>query len=92
MKKLIKDLLQSPSGKFSRKSFMIMITFFFTLALGTYIVLAEVLNTYASGIFDSLLIFLTAIISGSIYDKKVANKSIPNVTEEPVNEEQNATS
>lgn len=82
MKKLIKDLLTSPTGKYSRKSFIILITFFFTLGLGTYIVVAKVLNTYASGIFDSLLIFLTAMVGGTIYDKKVENKSVPNVTEE----------
>ena len=81
MNKLLNDLLKSPTGKYSRKSFMILVTFIFTLLLGTYIVLAEVLNVYASGIFDSLLIFLTALTGGAIYDKKVINKSVPNVTE-----------
>lgn len=91
MKQLFNDFLKSPTGKYSRKSFIMLVTFLFTLALGTYIVLAEVLNMYASGIFDSLLIFLTAIISGSIYDKKVENKSMPNTTQEQI-EEHDATS
>lgn len=86
MNKLLNDLLKSPTGKYSRKSFMILVTFIFTLLLGTYIVLAEVLNVYASGIFDSLLIFLTALTGGAIYDKKVINKSVPNVTEEQIQE------
>ena len=86
MNKLLNDLLKSPTGKYSRKSFMILVTFIFTLLLGTYIVLAEVLNAYASGIFDSLLIFLTALTGGAIYDKKVINKSVPNVTEEQIQE------
>jgi len=82
MKKLIDDLLKSPSGKYSRKSVMIIITFLITLGLGIYIVIAEVLNTYASGIFDSLLLFLIALTGGTILDKKVLNKSVPNITEE----------
>ncbi len=86
MNKLLNDLLKSPTGKYSRKSFMILVTFIFTLLLGTYIVLSEVLNVYASGIFDSLLIFLTALTGGAIYDKKVINKSVPNVTEEQIQE------
>ena len=82
MNKLLNDLLKSPTGKYSRKSFMIIVTFIFTLLLGTYIVLAEVLNVYASGIFDSLLIFLTFLTGGTIADKKIINKSVPNTTEE----------
>lgn len=80
--KIIDDLLKSPSGKYSRKSVIILVTFILTMCLGSYIVVAEVLNSYASGIFDSLLIFLTAMVSGSIYDKKVENKSVPNTTQE----------
>ena len=82
MNKILNDLLKSPTGKYSRKSFIILVTFFFTIALGTYIVLAEVLNVYASGIFDSLLIFLSVLVGASISDKKIINKSVPNVTEE----------
>lgn len=85
MKKFIGDLLKSPSGKYSRKSIIIMATFVLTMCLGSYIVVAEVLNSYASGIFDSLLIFLSAMIGGSIYDKKVENKSVPNIKEETEN-------
>jgi len=82
MKKLIDDLLKSPSGKYSRKSVIIIITFAFTIILGSYIVVAEVLNSYASGIFDSLLIFLSTLLSISIADKKILNKSVPNITQE----------
>lgn len=83
--KLINDLLKSPSGKYSRKSFMAIITFIITMILGIYIVVAEVLNTYASGIFDSLLLFLVAITGLTSADKKIANKSVPNITEETEN-------
>jgi len=82
MKKLINDLLKSPSGKYSRKSVIIIITFLVTLSLGAYIVIAEVLNTYASGVFNSLLLFLGALLGISVFDKKVENKSVPNITEE----------
>lgn len=82
MKKLIDDLLKSPSGKYSRKSVMLLVTFFLTMALGAYIVVAEVLNTYASGIFDSLLLFLFGLSGTVVADKKLLNKSVPNTTEE----------
>lgn len=52
------------------------------MALGSYIVVAQVLNTYASGIFDSLLIFLFGITGTTVADKKLLNKSVPNTTEE----------
>lgn len=80
--KIVDDLLKSPSGKYSRKSVMVMITFLVTLALGIYIVIAEVLNTYASGIFDSLLIFLFGLTGTIVADKKLLNKSVPNITQE----------
>jgi len=83
--KLINDLLKSPNGKYSRKSFMVIVTFIITMILGIYIVVAQVLNTYASGIFDSLLLFLAAITGLTSADKKIANKSVPNIKEETEN-------
>lgn len=83
MKKLIKDLLQSPSGKYSRKSFYGFVTFFYTLGLGIYVQV----NDSNTSVFDSMLIFLGALILGTVVDKKIENKSVPNVTEETVNEE-----
>lgn len=87
MKKLIKDLLQSPSGKYSRKSFMIFVTFGFTILLGAFIVISDKIldkeiNRYGIDVFNSLLLFLATMSGFSIYDKKVENKSVPNVTEE----------
>lgn len=89
MSKLLNDLLKSPTGKYSRKSFMIIVTFIFTLLLGAFIVLSDKvlereINRYGIDVFNSLLLFLTAIVSGSIYDKKVENKSVPNIAETEV--------
>lgn len=82
MKKLINDLLKTPSGKYSRKSIIIMITFIFVLMLGTFIVLSDKVlerqvNRYAADIFDSLLIFLSVLLGVSVWDKKVENKNTP---------------
>lgn len=76
--KLIDDLLKSPNGKYSRKSVIIMLTFIFTLVIGAYATIED----KPTAVFDSLLLFLTAMICGTIYDKKVENKSVPNTTEE----------
>lgn len=91
MNKLLNDLLKSPTGKYSRKSFMIIVTFIFTLLLGAFIVLSDKvlereINRYGIDVFNSLLLFLATMSGFSIYDKKVVNKSVPNVTEEQIQE------
>lgn len=87
MKKLIIDLLRSPSGKYSRKSFIVFFTFIITMFLAIFIVISDKIlekevNRYAIDVFNSLLIFLSVLTGLTTYDKKVENKSIPNVTEQ----------
>jgi len=82
MRKLVNDLLKTPTGKFSRKSIMIIFTFIFTLFLGAFIVLSDKIlerevNRYAIDVFDSLLIFLGMLTGVTIVDKKLANKVDP---------------
>lgn len=76
--KLINDLLKSPSGKYSRKSVIIMITFIFTLCIGTYSTVFD----KGTSVFDSLLLFLATLLGIAVWDKKVQNKAVPNTTEE----------
>lgn len=81
MKKLIQDLLTSPAnGKFSRKSFILIVTFLFILLIGAYIVfsdrfLEKEINRYSVDIFNSLLLFETALLGIAVTDKKLENKS-----------------
>lgn len=74
MKKLLLDLLQTPSGKFSRKSFIILVTFIFTLLLGGFVAYDQTPNGEGKAVFDSLLLFLSAMVGGTIFDKKFQSK------------------
>lgn len=76
--KLINDLLKSPSGKYSRKSIIIMIVFLYTLGIGLYITVED----KSTSVFDSCMLFLIALLGISVADKKILNKSVPNTTEE----------
>jgi len=78
MKRLINDLLKSPSGKYSRKSFLTLITFIYVLGLGIYVTIYEKSTT----VFDSTMLFLSVLVAGTIADKKIINKSVPNTTSE----------
>ena len=87
MGKFIDDIFKTPTGKYSRKSIIIMVTFIFTLLLGAFIVLSDKIlerevNRYAADVFDSLLIFLGVMIGVISADKKFTNKTDPK-PEEP---------
>lgn len=80
MNNFINSLLKSPSGKFGRKSFIILTTFIFVLLLGTFIVLSDKIlerevNRYAIDVFNSLLIFLGTLLGMSVAEKKIPSKS-----------------
>lgn len=82
------QLLKSPAGKFSRKSFMMIVTFFITMNIGVGIVIADLVfnkeaHTVTTGVFDSLLFFLIGLLAGTITDKKLTSKNV----EKPKNEE-----
>lgn len=81
MKKLIEDTLMT-NGKWSRKSLTTITTFIFVLILGTFIVISDKIldkpvNIYAISVFQSLLVFLGALMGITEVSKKVANKQAP---------------
>ena len=91
MNKILNDLLKSPTGKYSRKSFIILITFIVTIILGGFIVVSDLIleveiNRYSVDVFNTLLLFLISLLSVTVVDKKIINKSVPNVTEEQIQE------
>ena len=91
MNKILNDLLKSPTGKYSRKSFIILITFIVTIILGGFIVVSDLIleveiNRYSVDVFNTLLLFLISLLSVTVADKKIINKSVPNVTEEQIQE------
>ena len=80
IKNIIDDTLKS-RGKWSMKRLTILAVLIFTLNLGAFIVLSDLVlktevNRYASGIFDSLLIFLATLMGIAEFGKKITNKEI----------------
>lgn len=80
--KIINDTLKNKDGIWSRKSLTTLITFIFVLGLGTYIVISDrvlkvVINGQAIIVFQSLLAFLTALMSLTEISKKFENKQMP---------------
>jgi len=80
--KLINDTLKNKDGVWSRKSLTTLVTFIFVLGLGTYIVISDrvlkvAINGQAIIVFQSLLAFLTALMSLTEISKKFENKQIP---------------
>ena len=80
--KIIDDTLKAPNGKWSRKSLTILVTFAFVLLLGTFITISDKIlerevNKYSIEVFNSLLLFLTALMGILEVSKKVVNKQAP---------------
>ena len=64
-----------------------MVTFVFTLLLGTFIVISDKIlerevNRYAIDVFSGLLMFLAATLGISVADKKLPSKNEKEPTEE----------
>lgn len=81
------QLLKSPAGKFSRKSFMIIVSFLITMSTGVLIIIADCFLKYeptskSLEVFDSLLLFLIALVTGTVIDKKITSKKDINKTED----------
>lgn len=79
IKNIIDDTLKS-RGKWSMKRLTILVVLIFTLNLGAFIVLSDLIlksevNRWASGIFDSLLIFLATLMGIAEFGKKLTDKS-----------------
>lgn len=77
---IINDTLKS-RGKWSMKRLTIFVVLFLTLFLGAFIVLSDLVlkvevNKWASGIFDSLLLFLATLMGVTEFGKKITNKEI----------------
>ena len=77
MAKFIDDLLKEPDGRYSRKSVIIMVSFIFTLGLGTYIAVDNRTHAEALTIFNSMLFFICTAIGIATVDKKILSKNTP---------------
>ena len=80
MRKLIKDTLKAPNGKWSRKSLTMLVAFIFAILLGAFIVLSDKVlerevNRYAIDVFDSFMLLVFGLSGISVIDKKVKNKA-----------------
>ena len=79
MKKIFIDTLQSPNGKWSRKSLTLFVSFVISIILGVYIVIAPQLNVsineYAKGVFDSFMLLVAALSGITVVDKFTPVKS-----------------
>ena len=77
--KILKDTLKNPGGSYSRKSLMLMVSFFVSIALGIFISISDVVfgvtaNDNAVSVFDSLLLFAITLSGVTVADKKFVNK------------------
>ena len=75
MHKLIRDTLQAPNGKWSRKSLTMLVAFICSIILGAVIVISENINHYAIDVFDSFMLLVFGLSGISVIDKKVKNKA-----------------
>jgi len=80
MKKFLSDILKEPDGKYSRKSFFMIVAFLIAMLLGLFIVVSDYfleqeINRYAIDIFDTLLLFSAGISGLSLLDKKTKDKN-----------------
>ena len=78
IKNIINDTLKS-RGKWSMKRLTAFVVMVFVLALGAFIVLSDLVlkvevNKWASGVFDSLLLFLATLMGVTEFGKKMTNK------------------
>ena len=76
---MLKDTLTSPDGTTSRKSLILMISFFVTILIAIWIVASEPItkipvNDQAIGVFNSLLIFVSTLTGFTVVDKKISNQ------------------
>lgn len=81
MRRLIGDILKE-GNIWSIKRVISIITFLFVILLGTFIVISDkildrVVNQYAISVFDSLLLFLTALLGITEVGKKFLSKDTP---------------
>jgi len=79
IKNYFEDLLRSPAGIYSRKSFVILITFLVTMFLAIYISISDIIldkeiTSKAVDVFDSLLIFLATVLGLATADTKINDK------------------
>jgi hypothetical protein len=77
--KILKDTLQSPNGKWSRKSLTMFVSFIISIILGTYIVASDYIlkseiNRYAIDVFSSFMLLVGALAGITVADKKLINK------------------
>lgn len=77
---ILNKLLKTPAGKYSRKSFMIIVSFIVTMLLAVLIVLCDIFFKYTAsdvsiGVFNSMLLFLTGLVTSAVVDKKIISKT-----------------
>lgn len=80
MQTILNKLLKTPTGKYSRKSFMLVVSFLITMLIGLLIVLGDMFLKYTAGdtsvgVFNALLLFVTGLATASVVDKKITSKT-----------------
>lgn len=79
MGKIFKDTLQSPNGKWSRKSLTLFVSFITASLIGWHIVYAPlfgfIVNDYTLKVFDAFMFLVMGLTLGTIVDKFTPNKT-----------------
>lgn len=76
--RIITDTLKE-RDRWSRTSLTLIVSFIFTLLVGTFIVISDSvlkveINRYAIDVFDTMVLFVGAMAGFNITDKKIPNK------------------
>jgi uncharacterized membrane protein (DUF373 family) len=74
MNKILNDTLKGPSGKYSRKSLTMFVSFIISIILGTYIVFSDKIlnkeiNKYSIDVFYGFLMLTGGLSGVTVWDK-----------------------
>jgi hypothetical protein len=88
--KIFNDTLKGPSGKYSRKSLTMFISFSISIILGIYIVISDYIlnkeiNKYAIDVFYGFLMLTGGLSGVTVWDKTKNNNYGSNNTQSDTN-------
>lgn len=87
MKKFVSDTVMV-KGKYSMKRVLVAVSFPFTLAIGLFIVISDILlglktvNPYAIQVFSAMLLFIATALGITAYAKKQEQKENEDINQE----------
>jgi len=87
MRKIINDLLKGPTGKYSRKSTLLFVSFIMASIIGIWIsisdyILDKEINRYVIDVFNGFLLLVATLAGVTVWDKQSLHKQNKKIEEE----------